>query len=117
MMTIILTVMLNGQDDEDDVDEHDEHCWDVKEPTHCSELWSVFLSHSCHECERRTDHNTECYCFLRHVLAVPNYLKGGILICISKTSHLGLAKRFSCGNALVPLQNLPTVNQTISSVI
>ena len=26
--------------------------------------------------------------FLRHVLAVPNFEKGGILICIPRTSHL-----------------------------
>ena len=33
-------------------------------------------------------HRAECYCFQRHILTVLNFVRGGVLICMSRTNHM-----------------------------
>ena len=45
----------------------------------------------------------ECYCFSRHVLAMPSLSTRGIIICMHRSSRLWLLNRFSFGNTWVSL--------------
>lgn len=58
-------------------------------------------------------HRPECYCLLRHVLAVPSLSTRGIIICVCRATRLCLVSRSSYGNTWVPLHISAAVNQTV----